>query len=154
MLARMALALSFPFLLGQALAQTTVSEPWVRGTVAQQQASGMFAKINSAKGGRLVSVSSAVAGVAEIHEMRMDGNTMRMRALPNGLALPAGKTVELKPGGSHVMLMDLKGPLKAGETLELTLVVQGDDGQKQTIVVKAPIRALGGMDAPGHAHKH
>ena len=96
-------------------AQTVVKEPWVRGTVAQQTATGMFAQITSATGGRLVSVSSPLAGVVEIHEMSMDGNVMKMRAVP-ALELPAGKTVELKPGGYHVMLMDLKQPLKAGET--------------------------------------
>jgi len=69
-----------------AQAQTTVAEPWVRGTVAQQKATGMFANITSAKGGKLVSASSPVAGVVEIHEMAMEGNLMKMRALPAGCA--------------------------------------------------------------------
>ena len=91
-----------------AQAQTTVAEPWIRGTVAQQKATGMFASITSAQGGRLVGASSPVAGVVEIHEMAMEGDVMKMRALANGLDLPAGKAVALKPGGYHVMLMDLK----------------------------------------------
>jgi copper(I)-binding protein len=91
-----------------AFAQTAVSEPWVRGTVAQQKATGMFALLTSAKGGKLVAASSPAAGVVEIHEMAMEGNVMKMRALPAGLDLPAGKAVALKPGGYHVMLMDLK----------------------------------------------
>lgn len=146
-----------------AQAQTTVKEPWVRGTVAQQKATGMFAQITSASGGKLVSASSAVAGVVEIHEMKMDGGVMKMRAMPAGLELPAGKTVELKPGGYHVMLLDLKQQLKEGETVALTLVVQGKDGKSETIEVKAPVRPLAApgmstmpaaMPASAAAHKH
>ena len=137
-----------------ALAQTTVKDPWVRGTVAQQKATGAFMAITATGGGTLVSASSPVAGVVEIHEMTMDGTTMKMRALPKGLDLPAGKTVELKPGGYHVMLMDLKAPLKTGESVDISLVVEGKDGKKETIAVRAPVKALGGQ-AGGHgAHKH
>ncbi len=137
-----------------AAAQTTVADAWVRGTVAQQKATGLFAKITSAQGGQLVAVASPVAGVAEIHEMAMEGTTMKMRALPNGMELPAGKAVELKPGGYHVMLMDLKQPLKDGETVAVTLTIEGKDGKKETVEVKAPVKPLaGGMQ--GHQHgKH
>ncbi len=136
-----------------AFAQTTVKDPWVRGTVAQQQATGAFFQITSTGGGTLVSASSPVAGVVEIHEMAMEGSTMRMRALPNGLDLPAGKTVTLKPGGYHVMLMDLKAPLKTGESVDITLTVEDKDGKKETVAVKAPVKAL--ADAGGHGHhKH
>lgn len=139
---------------GASFAQTTVRDAWVRGTVPQQKATGAFFQISSAAGGKLLSASSPAAGVVEIHEMAMDGSTMKMRALPNGLDLPAGKAVELKPGGLHVMLMDLKAPLKAGESVDLSLVVEGKDGKKETIAVKAPVKALG-ADAGGHgAHKH
>jgi hypothetical protein len=123
-----------------AWAQTTVKEAWVRGTVPQQMATGMFAQITSAKGGRLVSVSSPAAGVVEIHEMAMDGSVMKMRAVP-GLDLPAGKAVELKPGGYHVMLMDLKQQLKDGETVPVTLVVESKDGKRETLEVKIPVKA-------------
>ena len=138
-----------------AVAQTTVKDPWVRGTVAQQKATGAFMTITATGGGTLVSANSPAAGVVEIHEMAMDGTTMKMRALPKGLELPAGKTVELKPGGYHVMLMDLKAPLKTGESIDISLVVEGKDGKKETIMLKAPVRALGGAAADGHgAHKH
>ncbi len=133
------LALTAPL----ALAQTTVSDAWVRGTVPQQKATGLFAQITSAKGGRLVAVSSPLAGVAEVHEMAMEGSTMRMRAVAGGLELPAGKTVQLKPGGYHVMLMDLKQPLKAGDVVPLTLVVEAADKTRETIALKAQVRALG-----------
>jgi hypothetical protein len=124
-----------------AQAQTTVKEAWIRGTVAQQKATGMFAQITSTAGGKLVAASSPVAGVVEIHEMTMDGNVMKMRAVP-GVELPAGKTVELKPGGYHVMLMDLKQTLAAGSMVPVTLVVEGAGGQRETIEVKAAVRPV------------
>lgn len=136
-----ALAASLLALAGTAFAQTTVKDAWVRGTVAQQKASGAFMHITSAKGGKLLEVSSPVAGVAEIHEMAMQGDMMRMRAVP-ALELPAGKAVELKPGGYHLMLMDLKQQLKAGDSVPLKLVIEGKDGKRETLEVKAPVRAL------------
>ena len=141
-----------------AQAQVTVKDPWVRGTVAQQSATGLFAQITSAQGGRLVAGSSPVASVVEIHEMRMEGTTMRMRAVP-GLDLPAGKAVELKPGGYHLMLMDLKQPLKSGDTVTVSLVVEAAGGKRETVEVKAVVRALAGSGAAQgghghHGHKH
>ncbi|MEN9416494.1 MAG: hypothetical protein RI988_114 [Pseudomonadota bacterium] len=132
-----------------ALAQTSVKDPWVRGTVAGQKATGMFGHITSTTGGKLVSASSPVAGVVEVHEMAMDGNVMKMRAVPS-LELPAGKTVELKPGGYHVMLMDLKQELKAGDSVPLTLVIEGAGGKRETVELKALVRAL----ADSHGSKH
>jgi hypothetical protein len=132
-------------------AQTTVKDAWVRGTVAQQKASGAFMHITSAQGGKLVEVRSPVAGVAEIHEMAMQGDMMRMRAVPS-LDLPPGKAVELKPGGYHLMLMDLKQQLKAGDNVPLTLVIEGKDGKRETLEVKAPVRALGADAHGGHKH--
>ncbi len=138
-----------------AQAQTTVTDPWVRGTVAQQKSTGMFATLTSVAGGRLVSASSPVAGVVEIHEMAMAGDVMRMRAVP-ALELPPGQPVELKPGGYHVMLMDLKQPVSAGQAVPVTLVVEGRDGQRETIEVQAPVRPLGGAGGgmQGHGGKH
>lgn len=138
-------------------AQTTAAEPWVRSTVPQQKATGMFVQLTSAQGGRLVKASSPVAGVVEIHEMAMDGNVMRMRAIP-GLDLPAGKKVELKPQGHHVMLMDLKKPVNAGDTVPVTLEIEGKDGKREVLVLNAKARALGSADAGAkdaqHDHKH
>jgi len=139
-----------------ASAQTTVSEPWVRATVPQQKATGAFFKISSTQGGKLVSVSSAAAGVVELHEMKLEGTTMKMAALPS-LDLPAGKTIELRPGSYHVMLMDLKAPLTAGNQVDLNLVIEGMDGKRQTVAVKAPVRPLGQAmagSAPAEHHHH
>jgi periplasmic copper chaperone A len=132
-----------------AQAQTTAKDPWVRGTVAGQKATGMFVQLTSAAGGKLVSATSPVAGVVEIHEMAMDGNVMKMRAV-SAVELPAGKAVDFKPGGWHVMLMDLKQELKAGESIPVTLVIEGPGGKRESVEVKAPVKAL----ADGHSKKH
>ena len=124
-----------------AQAQTTVKDPWVRGTVAGQKATGMFGQVTSTSGGKLVSASSPVAGVVEIHEMAMEGNVMKMRAV-SGLELPAGKAVDLKPGGDHVMLMDLKQELKPGDAVPVTLVIEGAGGKRESVELKAPVKAL------------
>ncbi len=146
-------ALAALLLAATAHAQVTVKDPWIRGTVAQQSATGMFAQITSARGGKLVAGSSPVAGVVEIHEMKMEGSTMRMRAIP-GLDLPAGKAVELKPGGYHVMLMDLKQPLTTGQTVPVSLVIETAPGQRETVQVQAVVRAMpgGGAAKDGHGH--
>jgi len=128
---------------GSAQAETQVQDAWVRGTVPQQKATGLFARLTSATGGRLVGASSPVAGTVEVHEMALEGNVMKMRAVP-ALELPAGKAVELKPGGYHVMLLDLKQTLNAGDSVPVTLVIEGKDGQRETLEFRAPVKALGG----------
>lgn len=138
-----------------------VDSAWVRGTVAAQKATGAFMRITSNADARLLSAESPVAGVVEIHEMAMENDVMRMRQVP-GLDLSAGRTLELKPGGYHVMLMDLKQPLKAGEMVPITLVFEDGASQRFSLVVNAPVTALGGGSGPqgmkpgmGHgAHKH
>jgi periplasmic copper chaperone A len=112
----------------------TVTDAWARATVQGQKATGAFMKITAKDNAKLVGVSSPAAGVAEIHEMTMDKDVMRMSALPNGLDVPAGKTVELKPGGYHVMLMDLKAPLAKDTTVPMTLTFQDAKGVKSKVV--------------------
>jgi copper(I)-binding protein len=142
------------FIAVPAFGQVTVHEPWVRGTVAGQQATGAFMQLTASADARLVEVRSPVAQIVEIHEMAMVGNTMKMRAIA-GIDLPAGTTVALKPGGYHVMLIDLKAPLKAGDVVPLQLVVEGKDKKRETIEVKAPVRALNAPAAPmSGQHKH
>jgi len=144
------LGLVLAFIAAPALAQVTVSDAWVRGTVPGQKATGAFMSIKSASDAALVSASSPVAGIVEIHEMAMEGGVMKMRAVPK-LPLPAGKPVELKPGGYHVMLMDLKQQLKEGDTVPVTLAFTDKDGKKVTQEVKAPVKAL---TAPAGMPKH
>ena len=132
-----------------------VKDAWVRTSVQGQKATGAFMKITAKEGGTLVGVASPVAGVAEVHEMKMDGDVMRMRALPNGLALPAGKTVALTPGGYHVMLMDLKATLPKDSTIPLTLTFKDAKGVESRVELKLPVAttAPGGAAAPA-GHKH
>lgn len=140
-----------------AFAHVTVSNPWVRATVAQQQASGVFMDVRSAHdNAQLVGVKTDAAATAEVHEMRMEDNVMKMRAVPS-VNLPSGQTVSLKPGGYHIMLMGLKKPLAAGDNIDLTLDVVHQDGSKESIAVRAPVRALApAAGAPAHsgAHQH
>lgn len=124
-----------------ALAEVSVADPWVRATVAQQKATGAFMHLTSDSDARLVSASSPAAEVVEIHEMTMQNNVMKMSPV-RGLDLPAGKAVELKPGGYHVMLMGLKAQVKEGEAVPLTLVIEGKDGKQQRVEVTATVRAL------------
>ena len=134
-------ALALALVAAPSFAQVAVADAWVRGTVAAQKATGAFMNLTSPADSALVSASSPVAGLVEVHEMAMDGGVMKMRAIPQ-LPLPAGKTVSLKPGGYHVMLMDLKGPLKEGETVPIALTFAGKDGKRTTQEIKAPVRAL------------
>ena len=136
-----------------ALAQVTVKDPWVRATVAQQKATGAFMQLTARAPARLVEVQSPVAGLVEIHEMSMTNNVMRMRAV-SGLELPVGQTVELKPGGYHVMLMDLKSPIAEGQDVPLTLVFEHADRKSESVVVRAPARGLGAASDHHHGHQH
>jgi len=124
-----------------ALAQVTVTDPWVRATVPAAKSAGAFMHLQSATNARLVGVSTPVAGRAEIHEMAMENNTMRMRAV-EGIDLPAGKPVHLASGGYHLMFFELKRQLKEGETVPVTLTVQ-DAARKQTsVTVQAQVKPL------------
>jgi periplasmic copper chaperone A len=143
-----------------AWAQTTVKveDAWVRGTVATQKATGAFMRLTPSANARLVAAQSPVAGVVEIHEMAMENDIMKMRQIP-GLDLAAGRTLELKPGGYHVMLMDLKQPMKGGDSVPITLVFEDADKKRFTQEIKVPVTALGGGNgpapmAPAMQHKH
>jgi len=121
-------------------AQVQVKDAWARPAVQGQSATGAFMSLTSADGARLVGASSPVAGVVEIHEMAMDGNVMKMRAVP-GIDLPPGRSVDLKPGGYHVMLMDLKRPLKLGERVPVELRFETRDKRLVTQPVEVEVMA-------------
>ena len=127
--------------LAQTSVQLSVTEPWVRATVPAAKSAGAFMHLQSATNARLVGVSTPVAGRAEIHEMAMENNTMRMRAV-EGIDLPAGEPVHLASGGYHLMFFELKRQLKEGETVPVTLTVQ-DAAKKQTsVTVQAQVKPL------------
>ena len=142
-----------------ALAQTAavkVEGAWARATVQGQMGTGAFMSLTAKEGTTLIGVSSPIAGVAEVHEMKMEGDIMKMRAMPV-LDLPAGKKVDLKPGGFHVMLMDLKAPLAKDSTVPMTLLFKNAQGVQSKLELKLPVSAVApGTVAGGSpaAHKH
>ena len=129
-----------------------VESPWVRGTVEGQQTSGAFMTLRTTSDIAIVGVATPVAGMAEIHEMKLEGGVMKMRAAPR-LSLSAGQTIALKPGGYHIMLMGLKRPLKTGDIVPITLKVEGAGRKIESVTVKAEVRDLTAMP-PEHEHHH
>src|SRR5258708_28829090 len=118
-----------------------ISHPWTRATPPTAQAGGGFLVLTNTgtTPDRLVAVKSPAADKAEIHEMKMDGNVMRMRELDKGLEIPPGATVELKPGGFHIMFMGLKAPFAKDTKVPLTLVFE----KAGSIDVELPSAAMG-----------
>jgi periplasmic copper chaperone A len=124
----------------------TIDHPYARATAAGQPTGGGFMKfVNGGGNDKLLSVSADVSKTVELHEMKMEGDVMRMRQV-DGIELQAGKTVELKPGGYHVMFIGLKAPLKAGDKFPLKL--KFEKAGEVTVEVK--------VEAPGadHGMKH
>jgi copper(I)-binding protein len=136
-----------------ACAQVSVSSPWIRATVPQQTASGAFMGLVSAKDARLVEARSPVARLVQIHKMEMQGDMMKMAEV-DGIDLPAGKPVSLASGGYHIMLIDLKRQLKAGDSVAMTLVVEGKNKQRETIKLDVPVKPLNHVGAPSGAAMH
>jgi copper(I)-binding protein len=141
------------FVASTAWAQVKVDGAWARATVQGQKATGAFMKLTAPQATRLVAVSTPVAGVAEIHEMKMDGGVMKMRALP-ALDLPAQQAVELKPGSYHLMLMDLKAPLMKDGSLALTLTFKDAKGVESEQQITVPVSAGMPHEAAHGQHKH
>ncbi len=156
---RLTLALGLPVLLsitGLAAAQPAAplkaEAAWVRASVQGQSGTGGFMRLTAAEPLTLVGVQTPAARVAEIHEMKMEGDVMRMRPIAE-LPLPAGRAVELRPGGFHLMLSDLKAPLKDGTQVPLTLVLRDAKGAERRLALQVPValRAPGAMPAAGPA---
>ncbi len=133
-------------------AQVVIDEPWVRATVPNQSGTGAFMKLTSEKDTKLVGAASPVAEHVEVHEMAMENNVMKMRQIP-GLELPAGQTVELKPGGYHIMFLNLHQQVKEGQQVPLTLMFESPDGQRSSMELLAPVKPLS-TPAGGHGHGH
>ena len=146
-----AVALALALVAAPAHAQVKVENPWVRGAVPGQLATGAFLDITSVKDAALVKAESPVAATVEVHAMAMKNNVMTMYEVPK-IDLPAGKQVRLAPGGFHIMLMDLKQPVKNGETVPIRLTIEYPDKKRETIDVKAQVRGLG--TSQEHQHKH
>jgi copper(I)-binding protein len=130
---------------------------WVRSSVAGQQATGAFMRLKAREAVQLVRVTTPAAGVAEVHEMKMEGDVMQMRLVAGGIAIPAGGTLELKPGGYHVMMQELKAPLAAGTTVPLTLTFRNAGGVESQLELSLPVSTqapgtTGAAATDGHKH--
>jgi copper(I)-binding protein len=127
-----------------------LTQPWARATPpgAKVGAGYLVIENRGAAPDRLLAARTPVANVVEIHEMAMEGGTMRMRALGNGLPVAAGGRAELKPGGYHIMFIDLKQPLKAGDSIAGELVFE----KAGTLPVKFMVMPIGATPGAGHQH--
>lgn len=134
------------------LGDLKIDHPWSRATPGGAKVAGGFMRItnNGRESDRLIGGTLVTAGIVEIHEMAMEGNLMKMRALAQGLEIKPGQSVELKPGGYHVMFLDLKSPLKEGERVKGTLVFQ----RAGTIEVEFKIEARGASGDHDRGHNH
>jgi uncharacterized protein YcnI len=127
-----------------------IEQPWSRATPGGAKVGGGYLRITN--GGttpdRLVGGSFPLAGKVEVHEMRMEGDVMRMKPVEGGLEIKPGATVELKPGGFHLMFMDLKEPLKEGQTVKGTLTFE----KAGSVAVEYAVRGMGGAAPAEHKH--
>ncbi|MBD7959789.1 copper chaperone PCu(A)C [Comamonas avium] len=139
-------------------AHVQADNAWARASVTGQHASGAFMQLTAREPLRLVGVETPVAASGEIHEMKMDGDVMRMRQI-DALELPEGQMVELKPGGYHLMFQQLKAPLKDGSDVPVTLVFQDAKGATSRLHLQVPVKRTapatgqpGKSTAPAHGH--
>ena len=145
-------ALLVGLLAAPALAQVAISEAWVRATVPMQKATGAFMQLSAKQNRRLVEAKSVIAAAVEVHEMTMQDNVMRMRAIQS-LDLPAGKLIELKPGGYHLMLIGLKQEVKDGDLVPITLIFEDTNNKRESVALYVPARPLNGMPGKDAAHR-
>jgi hypothetical protein len=127
--------------------QVRAEGAWSRATPPGASTAAVYVTLTSPDGDRLVGASSPASSGASVHKMSMEGNVMRMRAVPGGLALPAGQAVVLKPSGYHIMLTGLKVPLKQGQTVRVHLTF----AKSAPVDLVAPIAGIGASAPPGGA---
>lgn len=150
------------------LAAVSVKDPWVRVTTSYQKSTVAFMQLTSSEDARLVKAESPVANQVEFHEMVMKNYMMKMQAIP-AIDLPAGKVVELKPEGCMVMLTGLKQQVKEGDSIPLSIVIEGKNRKRETIKLDAKAMTMDAaasgkdaagmqdhehMDGPAHEHMH
>ncbi len=151
---RYAIAIVMLFCAVQAWAENVVvSDASARATAPGQESAAIRFSITSKKEARLVAIVSPVAGAVEIHSMTHDNGVMKMRAI-EFLPLPAGKMVKLGASGNHVMLLNLKNPLKAGESVPLTITVEFADKRKEKVNVSAEVKPLAASRDEHERHIH
>lgn len=147
------IALSVPAAAAEGDRSVKIANAWLRAPAAGQKTAAAYVELTSAHNAALVAAGSPAASRVEMHSSSVEGGVMRMRALPR-IDLAAGQTVKLAPGGLHLMLIDLKQSLKAGDVVPLTLSFQPTGPSAgtslTTITLQAEVRAADG----GHTHKH
>lgn len=143
------LALTISLFTTAASAEVTVTEPWMRATVPLQKATGVFMHLTAEQNARLVEVRTPIAEVAQVHKMVMENDIMKMRAV-TGLDLPAGQKVELKPGGYHIMFLNLRQQIKEGDIVPITLVIEHKNNKHETIELKVSVQPLNGAANTKH----
>lgn len=128
-----------------------IEQPWTRATPAGAKVAGGYVAVTNtgSASDRLLGGSSEIAGKVEIHEMAMNNGVMTMRGLPEGVELKPGAKLELKPGGYHIMFMELKRQLKEGEKVKGTLTFE----KAGPVPVEFSVQSVGAR-APAAAHKH
>ena len=150
------LLISLVFIVPSAWANSVIiSNAWVRPTMPGQSVAGAYLDITSKQTAKLVAVYSPVSPDVQIHWMQMDGDVMRMREV-GAIDLPKNTPVSLKPGGYHLMLMQLKKSIHAGESVPLTLVIE-TQGKRESVKVNALAQkppATGAEAAHDHTHTH
>jgi copper(I)-binding protein len=142
------LLVAAPLVAAPALAQVTVSDAWVRGTVPGQRTTGAFMTLTASEDVALGAARTPLAGRGEVHEMKMDGGMMRMRAIDR-LPVAKGAAVQLSSGGHHLMLMALVKPVAAGDTVPLSLTFEDRAGKRVTVDVLANVRPLAASHGSG-----
>jgi periplasmic copper chaperone A len=133
------------------MAPVDVRDAWARPTVPGQMNAGVYARLMAPAGARLVGGSSPLAGAVEVHEMKMEGDVMRMRPL-DALDLPPAQAVELRPGAQHIMLLQLKQALPLGSSVPLTLRFVDREGRESALQLSVPVAQPAGAGAMEHAH--
>jgi len=125
-----------------------VDNAWARATAPGQKVAAVFMDLTAGADRTLVAAESPASKQVELHTMAMENGVMIMREVKE-IALPKGRTVQLKPGGLHIMLIDLNGQITADSSVALTLVVKDAAGRTERLAVRAPAKAMG-----GHAPRH
>lgn len=126
----------------QSIAEVSISDAWVRENAPGQKVGAAYMTLNSSEKSKLVYVEAiSIAGAVEIHSMSMNNGIMKMRMLEE-LTLEANKPVSLKPGSFHLMMMDLKKPLKAGEEVTFRLCFEDNKGKITEQHITVPVRGL------------
>ncbi|MBK9160911.1 MAG: copper chaperone PCu(A)C [Nitrosomonadales bacterium] len=142
---------------GACAGDISVEDAWVRATVPGQDAAMADMRITSKQSASLVGASSSVAKIVEIHSMSHENGMMKMREVKS-VELPAGRRVGLGESGYHLMLIGLKAPLKAGDSVPLTLRIRVGKSEPVELEVQAGVRPLTETRAPpqetGHMHHH